>query len=87
MRSRYAAYALGLADYIIATQIPPPDRSGIVEFCKKTRFENLEILDFKEEGNTATVTFKATLSQDGNDASFTEKSFFEKRDGRWYYLL
>ena len=95
MRSRYSAYALKLADYIIDTTHPEnpgydTDRVDwehrILEFCEKTDFLQLEVLDFKEEDNdTASVSFVAYLNQKGNDVTFTEKSYFKKREGKWFY--
>jgi len=42
--------------------------------------------NFEEKGLFATVTFVAHLSQNQQDASFTEKSYFEKVNGKWLYL-
>lgn len=96
MRSRYAAYALGLADYIIATTHPKnPDaahdlitrRKNILLFSENTRFDGLKIREFVEkEGDEAFVEFTALLSQLGQDVSFTERSRFLKENGRWLYL-
>lgn len=94
MRSRYSAYALNIADYIIATTHPKNvtykrDRNQwmgeIGQFSLATQFTGLEILDFTEEGMTAYVTFKALLSQSGADCSFIEKSRFERVNGLWLY--
>jgi SEC-C motif-containing protein len=91
MRSRYAAYALGLVDYILKTTHPdhpdakrPEDvrRREIEEFCQTTVFKKLKILDVQEK----TVTFTVFLSMEGKDFSFTEKSTFEKVLGKWLYL-
>jgi len=90
MRSRYSAYALDLPDYIIETTHPDhPQFSGdldvwrqdIRRFSEATRFERLEIIDSSDRA----VTFRAHLTQGGQDASFTEKSLFETCDGRWFY--
>jgi SEC-C motif-containing protein len=95
MRSRYSAYKLGLTDYILETTHPNhPDRkiplsekrAQIEAFSKGTVFKKLEIRDFEEKGTFATVTFFATLRQGEKDASFGEKSTFEKVNGRWLYL-
>lgn len=95
MRSRYSAYALGNVHYILKTthpdnpdnQIPLDQRKKQINaFCKATIFEDLEILDFSEEGDIASVTFYAHLSQNGKDVSFVEKSQFVKVRGRWLYL-
>lgn len=94
MRSRYSAYVLGDVSYIITTTHPKnfdytEDKASwgisILQFSHKTTFEDLEILDFSEEGDEAFVTFSAKLSQDGQDTSFEEKSRFLKKDGRWLY--
>ena len=90
MRSRYAAYALDLADYLIATTHPENPRytphfsqwkQEIHEFSKKTVFAGLIIL--AEDANH--VTFKAILKQNNQDVSFTEKSLFKKVKGAWLY--
>ncbi len=81
MRSRYSAYALNNADYIIETAVEKPDKESIEEFSTHTNFEGLTILETTED----TVTFFAKLSQDGKDVSFTEKSLFIKENGRWFY--
>jgi SEC-C motif-containing protein len=95
MRSRYSAYALHLADYIIATTHPqnpayqtnhPKWKKEILDHTHKTAFESLKILEFVDGKTEATVTFHAGLSQHHQDISFTEKSSFLKVDGRWYYL-
>jgi len=90
MRSRYSAYAKGNVEYILNTthpdhpdsQVPRPmRRKQIAAFCQDTRFLKLEILDSQE----TTVTFRVTLEQTGQDASFTEKSTFAQIDETWYY--
>lgn len=95
MRSRYAAYALHLTTYIIATTHPKSPhflqnlhlwKTKIAQFTRKTTFRHLEILNFAEEQERATVTFIAHLEQGGKDASFQEKSLFEKLNGRWLYI-
>lgn len=94
MRSRFSAYALNLSDYIIETTHPASKsyqankfnwRRGISHFSKSSNFERLEVLDFKETEFTAMVTFVAYITQEGEDASFTERSTFEKVKGRWLY--
>ncbi len=95
MRSRYSAYALGKTDYILHTTHPDhPDqkipieqkRRDIEAFSKGTQFIDLKIMEFKEEGGRATVTFYAQLEQKGVDASFQEKSLFALDQGKWKYL-
>ncbi len=86
MRSRYSAYALSLAEYIIATaKVPPKSKKEILEFSEHTHFDNLTILEFIDGEKEAYVTFKAHLTQSGKDVSFTEKSSFIKEGGKWFY--
>ena len=95
MRSRYSAYAMGNAKYIIETTHPKNSQfqtnclqweQEILQFCKNTIFEKLEILDFTDGEKIAYVTFRAHLKQNGTNASFKEKSAFEKVKKRWLYL-
>ena len=90
MRSRYAAYALGFAGYIIHTTDPEGPmwsddletwEQEILLFSRETEFLGLEILE--ERGDT--VTFKAKLKTGSEDTSFTEKSRFIQKDGKWLY--
>ena len=94
MRSRYAAYARGLVDYIIATTHPEgphaeSDRDqwarGVVAFAETHRFVSLSVLDHSTAGDEAWVTFRAGLLRAGQDVSFTERSRFQRVDGRWLY--
>jgi len=94
MRSRYSAYALGHAEYIIKTTHPENPtfmtnteiwKQSILEFCNKTTFQNLEIIDFIDGEKEAYVTFFAHLKQDNNDTSFQEKSRFKKVENQWLY--
>jgi peptide deformylase len=94
MRSRFAAYALCLPDYIIQTTHPASPQfchdneewvQKISDFSSHTEFKDLEVLGFQESSSFATVTFVAHLIQDKKDVSFTEKSYFEKLKGQWLY--
>lgn len=91
MRSRYSAYALGKSDYIMrTTHAESPHRgqdiaawrASLDAFSRHTRFEGLTII--ATDANT--VTFHATLSQDGRDTSFTEQSVFRQEAGQWRYV-
>lgn len=90
MRTRYSAYALGLADYLMTTTHPDnpdftPDtaewKKEILEFCRTTRFLELKIIDFIDGESEAFVTFEAILDH----GSIKEKSRFLKAGGRWLY--
>lgn len=94
MRSRFSAYAIGLAAYVVETTDPDgahwrDDRrewlADIDAFSRGTRFLALEILAAGADGDAGWVTFHATLEQGGQDASFTERSTFRRVQGRWRY--
>jgi len=89
MKSRYTAYALGLAEYIIKTthKTSPYYEKDLNEWKKsikdfgKSNFKKLEIVDFIDGENKAIVEFKAYI----DDFVMHEKSFFIKED-KWYYV-
>jgi SEC-C motif-containing protein len=94
MRSRYAAYAVGDAHYIVATTHPEsgefdPDTAAwlarIGLFSRGTEFLGLDIQAFDDGPTRAHVTFRAHLRQGGADASFTERSEFVRVNDRWLY--
>jgi SEC-C motif domain protein len=94
MRSRYAAYSMSNADYVMDTTHPQnssytTDREAwkkdILRFCTVTKFNGLRIVDRSDEADASFVTFAAELAQMKKDVSFTERSKFLKVDGRWLY--
>lgn len=94
MRSRYTAYAYHKPDYIIRTTHPDSPhfqqdsdkwKTEILIFCQNTQFQGLKIIEFIDGKTEAYVTFLAQLRQQERDASFVEKSRFEKVEGRWLY--
>lgn len=95
MPSRFSAYALGLVNYILDTTDPEgpqwvEDRGTWVAevraFSASTQFRGLAILDAPDPSdNQGFVTFRATLQREGRDVSFTERSRFVRREGRWLY--
>lgn len=95
MKARYSAYVLNIPDYILKTTHPASPqytenlsqwKRNVVAFSENTHFQRLEVIDFHEAGELATVTFTVFISQGGKDVTFTEKSYFEKRKGKWLYL-
>ena len=81
MKSRYTAFAVGDISYIIKTSTFQKDYNDLKSFSQNCEFKKLEILDYTENS----VTFKATIFCNGEDVSFSEKSYFVFKDGRWYY--
>jgi SEC-C motif-containing protein len=95
MKSRYSAFAVHKAEYIIATTHSQNQdftsdisswKKGILDFCENTSFNGLEIIDFIDGELESYVTFKAILEQANQDATFTEKSRFLKENGKWLYV-
>ena len=96
MRSRYTAYAIGLADFIIETTDPKGDQwehdrenwlDDIRVFSQTTRFQELTILETEMVSeNEGFVAFRARLEQAGADASFAERSRFVKGESGWLYV-
>ncbi len=81
MKSRYSAFVVGDIKYIIKTSTFQKDYEELKAFSESCEFKKLEILEYDE----STVTFKAMIECDGKDASFSEKSYFIQKEGRWYY--
>ncbi len=90
MKSRYSAYAVGDANYIVKTTHENNAdfssevkawKQSIDSFTKTTDFLGLEILEFIEGAEESFVTFKALLSS----GEMIEKSRFLKVDKRWLY--
>jgi SEC-C motif-containing protein len=94
MRSRYAAFALGLGEYLVRTLASDhPDRavdaaalarelSGARE---RQRFLGLRIDEARAEGDRGEVLFFARIFERGADRSFAERSTFRREGGAWRY--
>jgi len=89
MRSRFTAYALHNADYLLATW-DAAVRPELIDFSKeKVDWQRLEIGNTKKGGAKDTkgvVEFKAYYLQDGEEYVMNEISQFVKRAGGWFYL-
>lgn len=90
MRSRYAAFALGLGEYLVDTLASAhPDRdlpreALVTELSRAgdgQRFLGLRIV--RADGDE--VLFDARIFERGQDRSFAELSTFVREDGRWRY--
>ena len=95
MKSRYSAFSVSDAKYIIlTTHEKNPDftddlkswEEEILLFCKNTNFQKLEIIEFLENEPESFVTFKVALFQKNKDISFIEKSRFLKINEKWFYV-
>lgn len=88
MRSRYAAYVLGLADYLKATWHPEtrPADVGLAE-APAPKWIGLSIIDTGTlSDDEAFVEFVARYKVGGRAHRLHEKSRFRHREGGWYYL-
>ncbi|WP_041364065.1 YchJ family protein [Methylomonas methanica] len=89
MRSRFTAYALRKADYLLASWAENTRPAGI-DFSKETaQWQSLHIITCKKGGAKdvkGVVEFKAFYSQDGTDCFMHEISRFVKTGQRWQYL-
>lgn len=88
MRSRYAAHAKGRADYLFRTWHPrtrPPD----VSVDPEVTWLGLEINDVVAGGadeHHGEIDFTAQYLRAGQPGALHERSRFERRAGRWFYL-
>lgn len=94
MRSRYAAFALGLGEYLYDTLAAAhPDRAApraaaareLSQVKQRQRFMRLAILHAAASGDRGEVLFHAGVFEKGRDLSFAELSEFVREDGRWRY--
>jgi SEC-C motif domain protein len=88
MRSRYSAFALGDAAYLLATW-HPATRPGALDLDRDVRWTGLEVLAttggslLSAEG---TVEFRAHYVGDGVAGVQHEHSRFVRDGGQWRYL-
>jgi SEC-C motif domain protein len=94
MRSRYAAFALGLGEYLVRTLAADhPDRglphaAFVQELSRaheRKRFMGLRILHAVTSGSAGEVMFHARIFEKGADQSFVELSQFARESGGWRY--
>ncbi|MDN3523642.1 YchJ family protein [Halomonas ramblicola] len=85
MRSRYSAFVLDLADYLLATW-HPSTRPSRLEADPATTWKRLEVLEGGEEGERGWVHFRATFREGRHWAVLEESSRFVREAGRWFYL-
>jgi SEC-C motif-containing protein len=85
MRSRYAAFALGNAAYLVATW-HPTTRPASLGLDDRDAWVQLRVLATATDGERATVEFMARSKQGGRIATLHETSRFVREDGRWLYV-
>jgi SEC-C motif-containing protein len=94
MRSRYAAFALGLGEYLVMTLAEGhADRGASHEELvqslsrarERQRYLDLRILYSSAEGDRGQVLFYARIFERGADRSFAELSSFRREGMKWRY--
>ena len=94
MRSRYAAFALGLGEYLVTTLAADhPDRAlpnaehvrSLSRAKESQRFLDLRILHTATDGDQGEVLFYARIFERGADRSFAELSSFRREGAEWRY--
>jgi SEC-C motif-containing protein len=94
MRSRYAAFALGLGDYLVRTlasshpdrERPPHELARELSRAReRQRFTGLRIARADSSGDSGKVLFLARIFERGIDRSFGELSTFVREGGAWRY--
>lgn len=88
MRSRYTAFSVGDARYLLATWHPTtrPDR---LELDPDIRWTGLEILDTQRGGErdaTGVVEFRAHWRTPADRGVLHERSRFTRPQGAWMYV-
>ncbi len=93
MRSRFTAYKLGNADYILASWAPEKrqdiNQTELVESLKTTQYQKLKIISKKSgtrKNHSGQVEFQVTFLSNGQLQTFRENSNFTKQNNQWYYV-
>lgn len=88
MRSRYSAFAVGDAAYLLRSWHPSTRPSSLV-LDPEQRWSRLVVLATERGGlldADATVSFVAHYELHGTPGAVRETSRFSRHDGRWVYL-
>jgi SEC-C motif-containing protein len=86
MRSRYSAFVLERADYLLATW-HSNTRPASLDLDAGAKWLGLEVREHKTTGaDTAEVEFVARYRVDGRAVRLHERSRFVREDGRWFYV-
>ncbi|MGL5786587.1 MAG: YchJ family protein [Bacteroidales bacterium] len=93
MRSRYTAFTLSNADYLMTSWHPDTrnmkEKESIRKWSKSVKWIKLDILSVNggnENDATGYVSFRALFMEDGVMDQILEDSFFERVNGKWVYV-
>ena len=86
MRSRYSAFVLERADYLLATW-HSSTRPASLDFDAGAKWLGLGVREHKTTGaDTAEVEFVGRYRLEGRAVRLHERSRFVREDGRWFYV-
>jgi SEC-C motif-containing protein len=88
MRSRYSAFAVGDAEYLLRTW-HPSRRPPTLSLDPAIQWTRLAVLKTRDGGlfdSTGTVQFRAMFIQHGKRGAHDETSKFVRQDRHWSYL-
>ena len=86
MRSRYSAFVLQRADYLLATW-HPSHRPASLDFDAAAQWLGLEVRGhWVKDADHAEVEFVARHRLGGRAVRLHERSRFVREGGRWYYV-
>ena len=86
MRSRYSAFVLARADYLLATW-HASTRPAQLDFEPGAKWLGLEVRAGAQTGeHSAEVEFVARYRVGGRGVRLHESSRFVREQGRWYYV-
>ena len=86
MRSRYSAFVLQRADYLLATW-HASTRPATLDFAPGTKWLGLEVRSHHAiDADHAEVEFVARCREAGRASRLHERSRFVRESGRWFYI-
>ena len=86
MRSRYSAFVLERADYLLATWHASA-RPATLDFAPGAKWLGLDVRSHRLQGAAhAEVEFVARLREAGRATRLHERSRFVRESGRWFYV-
>ena len=86
MRSRYSAFVLEQADYLLATW-HAATRPAALDFVPGVKWLGLEVRSYQVlDADHAEVEFVARLREAGRTTRLHERSRFVRESGRWFYV-
>jgi SEC-C motif-containing protein len=88
MRSRFSAFALGLAPYLLASW-HPLTRPASLDLDLDLTWRRLQVVDIVAGGTedaAGVVEFRASFRGPDGAGLLHERSRFAKADGRWAYV-